>query len=78
MFIGIHTIQMSIIQIGTGYFVYTKSYKYNPNFHVTFHGEPLILVRLICSVTSLIGPISSSLNMEELENCPFIACVQLR
>ena len=29
---------MSIIQIGTCYFVYTKSYKYNTNFHVTFHG----------------------------------------
>jgi hypothetical protein len=40
--------------------------------------EPLVLVRLIRSVTTLIGPISSSLNMEEPENRPFIACVQLR
>jgi hypothetical protein len=40
--------------------------------------EPLVLVRLICPVTTLIGPISLSLNMEEPENRPFIACVQLR
>ena len=63
---------MSSIQIVTGEFVYTKSYKLLPFM------EPLVLVRLICSVTTLIGPISLSLNMEEPENRPFIACVQLR
>ena len=36
--------------------------------------EPLVLVRLICSVTTLIGPISSLLNMEEPENLPERCC----